>query len=196
MSTAKALRRWLAVLMAVGTIGGAHATIIINDHIDQYYSWTTLPSGRSVDFFNIRSTGGAASFALESKTAFFDTALWLFRKDGALDYTDLIASDDGGTWSWNALLNVTLAPGLYILAVGSDWLSTPLDGAKDIVNGLQFENGLDRTWSTPLSYQLTLSGAVTTNLAAAINAVPEPASLALVLGALGLAGVVARRRRR
>ena len=138
----------------------------------------------------------------DGEIAFLDTYTYLFHDDGSLDASDLIASnddsdftfDDGSIHRYDSFLEADLAPGDYILAIGSFFLS-PDDAIDRFNDGNQYPFDADGP-SDHGDYQITFGGNVSvTGSFTGPTIVPEPASLLLGLLGLTLMGATSVRSR-
>jgi hypothetical protein len=119
---------------------------------------------------------GATTLTLAGNT---DAWLGLFSGTNVLSNGTFIAQDDDSGGGLNSFLSLNLAAGSYtawITSHGSSWDTGTIS--------ISFNHD-----HTPMAYTLTVSGAVS-----AAHSVPEPASMALL--GLGVAGLVASRRRK
>jgi len=157
------------------------------------------------DLFAIYLTAGTAFSATTTASGidynFFDTVLYLFDAAGK----GLIANDDDGAAGGSQSTLTSYIPtvsGLYYLAItGASY--TPVSGGTAIFPSLLGQGGNVAAnpgagsltgWSSLTSefgdYEIQLVGAS----AAAASDVPEPGSLLLAGAALGVAGLIRRRK--
>ncbi len=157
----------------------------------------TLPTGTTALEIDVRAVerGSTAPYAErdldgDGLIAYVDPAIYLFRDDGVLDVADFTgqASEfsfqtfaDGSISFLDPYLRIgnVLAPGSYVLAIGSDDLSLASAIAGRNTTGIG-PIGRNDTVAAFGTYQVT------------ITAVPEPGPAALL--AAGLALVALRRR--
>ena len=138
----------------------------------------------------------------DGEIAFLDTYTYLFRNDGSLDATDFVMSNDdsdftfgdGSIHRYDSFLEADLAPGDYVLAIGSFFLS-PDDAIDRFNDGNQYPFDANGS-SDHGDYQLTFGGNVSvTGSLTGLTRVPEPASLLLGLFGLTLMGTISVRSR-
>lgn len=143
----------------------------------------------------------------DGEIAFLDTYLYLFRDDGSLDSSDYIAQNDdsdgtyadGSIWRTDSYLELNLAAGNYLLAIGAYDLG--IDEAikrenQDIFYPIRCDLAGPDCASTARSsdhgdYRVSFSSNVSLP---GDGKLPEPAALGLI--GLGLAGFAFWRRKK
>ena len=212
-------KAFIATLLALASLSSAAASLegtirAINDQ-----SGTRI--GSTVDHwkFTARSTGLVAIDVLsweapsgiatdlngDGEIAFFDSTIYLFRDDGTLDASDMVAAnndssstfDDGSQSELDSSLSLKLTAGNYLLAIGAYLLNE-----LDAISGINHDTYYPVSCATPTGactrvqndhgdYRITVTGDVT----APTSGLPEPAAIGLIgLGLAGL-GILNRRRR-
>ena len=212
-------KAFIATLLVLASLSSAAASLegtirAINDQ-----SGTRI--GSTVDHwkFTARSTGLVAIDVLsweapsgiatdlngDGEIAFFDSAIYLFRDDGALDASDMVAAnndssstfDDGSQSELDSSLSLKLTAGNYLLAIGA-YLLNELDAISGINHATYYPvscatptGSCTRVQNDHGDYRITITGDVT----APTSGLPEPAAIGLIgLGLAGL-GILNRRRR-
>lgn len=122
------------------------------------------------------NTPGLTTLVLEGDT---DAYLGLFTGTNVLSNGTYITQDDDMGGNLNSLLSLTLAAGSY-----TAWITTHGSFWDTSRNAISFNHD-----HAPMNYTLRIEGDVS-----AANAIPEPASLALL--GMGLAGFGLSRRRK
>lgn len=212
-------------LVLMGMSGSAQALVVegtlydttyddINDITHDYWYFTVTGGTYSFDILSWEPFGSDVNG--DGEYAFIDSMIWLYTDDGNLDGVDEIALNDdyfgtpgdGSLSPLDSFLEIILAPGDYVLAVGTcctrdDFLDGVLDGygPGDVYgwneNGELTANFM--SWNAGYQahgdYQLTIEGEGL-RITQAPNQIPEPATFALF--GIGLAGIgfTARRRRK
>lgn len=180
------------------TLSAQAATVTVTDHLERRLNADGFAVNQTVNFYRFTAQGGEASFNVLASgvlpNGLGDSMIWLFRDDGQVDGSDLIASNDdswgfgpesdGSTSGLDSYLSLVLNAGQYLLAVGNC-----CESGSTILDGLQFGNEAPFASVQNLNYRLTFSGDLTLQS----NAVPVPTTLALA--GLGLFALGASRRR-
>ena len=190
-----------AALMAFGTVATAQAATIVTGSI-------TLPNSETetttVDYFNFSvNAAGTVTIDVLARGIDFgngqsglDSTIYLFAKDGSLDASDFIATNDdssvlgfsdGSKFSADSYLSQILDIGNYTLAI-SNYLFT-LDEA---VAGIQTNSNFP--FNNNGDYQITFTGDVTVGNPS--TSVPEPTSTLglLAFGTLGAGSMLKRKK--
>ncbi|MES9943895.1 MAG: DVUA0089 family protein [Candidatus Thiodiazotropha sp.] len=124
-----------------------------------------------------QSTAGWTGISVNSRD--FDTYVYLFESNGALDDTDYITHNDDGGLGFNSFIGRMLSAGSYILAVSDFHLSL-----SEALSGYNSNNRYG-------DYAITIASRAEVGFNS--SSVPEPTTLSLL--GLGLLGVGISRRR-
>lgn len=186
-------------------VGAAQSTVGTGSLTDIYGSVSDV---HDVDLYLINITNFAAFSAstVNSGTdAFLDTQLFLLTTSGKA-----VCANDNSGGGFQSLLGAGscgsgLGNGQYLLGIGSGFYD-PVDANNVLLfapnNGLETVRGPNSTFALAGytdngafdpnfgAYDIQLTGA------AAVSAVPEPATVALMLGGLAICGLSASRRQR
>lgn len=166
----------------------------------RFYTTFDVTSASTVNLTSFGYAGGTNAAGNVIADGGFDSQLFLFNSSG-----NLVASDDDASSvvsassgrSWDALLSLVLGIDSYTAVltqfknnyVSGDLFTGTWSGAG--VTGFMDVSGSQRT----SAYAFDISGDSITNVTASnTNAIPEPASIALL--GFGLAGFVFSRRRK
>ena len=193
-------------------VGSSYFSNVITT-VDKIAFSLNTPGNLIIDLLSSESPANASTPATpidvngDGEIAFMDTSIYLFKDDGHLDPSDLVASNDdagpglgladGSINGGDSYLSLTnLAAGKYILAVGVYSLDV-----NEAIAGINPSGRGPATILMPYpnlptvndhgDYRVTFTGSVTLTPAA----VPEPGNIAILVGAAVAGAGFARKRR-